>query len=491
MAGEPSVHFATAPQDRISFGLKLAYGAGAFVNNLLAAAIGGMLIVLNLGLGMNPALVGLVGALPRLLDALIDPLMGYASDHTRSRWGRRRPYIFVGAIASGLAFALLWQVPRGHGETFYFWYFVLGSMVFYVAYTVFAAPWVALGYELTPDYHERTRLMGVQNFMGQIAYLVSPWFLWIMTYQPWFPDQVSGASVLAVLIGLLAAALGVLPALLLRERFQHAPAVPGAARSGVAAKAAGFLRAMKSTLSCRPFLKLCAATFLVFNGFMLISSFQSYVIIYYVFRGDQVRGAEYAGWAGSLGAVSTFAVISFITWLGTKIGKRRAFFVSTGISMVGYALKWLAYDPRYPLLILLPTPLLAFGLGGLFTLMGSMMADVVDVDELESHQRREGMFGAVFWWVVKLGMAAALAGGGFLLNATGFDVALGGAQAERTITLMRACDAFIPFVASGLAIWAIASYHVTEAEAHAVRTRLEARRGRGGDAAGAPAAGEA
>jgi GPH family glycoside/pentoside/hexuronide:cation symporter len=476
-------HYATAPEDRISFPRKLAYGAGAFVNNLLAAAIGGMLIVLNLGLGMNPALVGLVAALPRFTDAIIDPIMGYVSDHTRSRWGRRRPYIFVGAIASGLVFALLWQVPAGRSESFYFWFFVAGSNLFYVAYTIFAAPWVALGYELTPDYHERTRLMGVQNFLGQIAYLVSPWFLWFMTYKPWFDDQVAGASALAIVVAVLAASLGILPAILLRERFQHAGKAEEAprdgAKGGLREGVAGFLKGMRSTVSSRPFLKLCAATFLVFNGFMLISSFQFYVIIYYVFGGDQARGAEYAGYAGTLGAISTFAVISFITWLGTKIGKRRAFFVSTGVSMLGYGMKWFAYDPRHPLLVLLPTPFLAFGLGGLFTLMGSMIADVVDVDEIETYQRREGMFGAVYWWVVKLGMAGALAGGGFLLNATGFDVALGGNQSETTITLMRLCDAFIPMIASGVAIWAIAAYPITEEAAHEVRTRLEARRGRG------------
>ena len=95
-------HYETAPEDRIPFHLKLVYGLGAFVNNLLAAAIGGMVIVLNLGLGMNPALVGLVSALPRLTDAITDPLMGYISDNTRSRWGRRRPYIFIGAIAAGV-----------------------------------------------------------------------------------------------------------------------------------------------------------------------------------------------------------------------------------------------------------------------------------------------------------------------------------------------------------------------------------------------------
>ena len=79
-------HYATAPEDRIPFHLKFVYGLGAFVNNTLADAIGRMLIVLNLGLGMNPALVGLLGALPRLTDAITDPLMGYVSDNTRSRY---------------------------------------------------------------------------------------------------------------------------------------------------------------------------------------------------------------------------------------------------------------------------------------------------------------------------------------------------------------------------------------------------------------------
>ena len=128
-----------------------------------------MLIVLNLGLGMNPALVGLLGALPRLTDAITDPLMGYISDNTRSRWGRRRPYIFCGAILVGIVFALLWQLPDNRSENYYFWYFLIGSFLFYLAYTVFVTPWVALGYELTPDYHERTRLMGFR-----ISWVSSP-----------------------------------------------------------------------------------------------------------------------------------------------------------------------------------------------------------------------------------------------------------------------------------------------------------------------------
>jgi len=478
-------HFETAPEDRISLAHKLIYGFGAFVNNLLAAAIGGMVIVLNLGLGMNPALVGLLGALPRLTDALTDPLMGYISDNTHSRWGRRRPYIFVGAILSGVIFALLWQLPVGKSENFYFWYFLIGSFLFYLGYTVFATPWVALGYELTPDYHERTRLMGVQNFMGQLAYIVAPWFLLIMQAQM-FDGMVDGASYLAVAIGALVIAIGVLPAIFLRERFSHPEptaeqlaerAIKVSLWTAVARNVKLFLAGFATTLKVGPFLKLCAATFLVFNGFMLISSFQFYVIIYYVFGGDTGLGAEYAGWSGTVGAISTFVVIGIVTWMSTRFGKRKAFFIAIGISIVGYGLKWFCYNPEMPLLLLLPAPLMAFGLGGLFTLMGSMIADVCDYDELNTYERREGMFGSIYWWVVKLGMALALAAGGFLLNATGFDVALGGSQAAETIFLMRFFDIAVPVLTSLLAIWAVASFSITEERAHEIRVELERRRG--------------
>ena len=493
-------HYQTAPEDRIPFIKKLVFGAGAFVNNTLGAAMGGMVIVLNLGLGMNPALVGLLGALPRITDAITDPLMGYISDNTNTRWGRRRPFIFVGAIAVGVIFMVLWQLPAGKTESFYFWYFLGGSIIFYLAYTMFATPWVALGYEMTPDYHERTRLMGVQNIVGTIAYVIAPYFLLIMQNEFVFKrgggssgfsieqvpkDMVQGAGDLAIVIGVIVIIMGVLPALFLRERYT-AIAEAEAEEKAAPAESAGaaMLRNIKEffvgfakALKFRPFLKLCAATFLVFNGFIMIAAFQSYVIIYYVFGGDTNAGSEWVGHAGSLGAVSSFIVIFLITWLCPKFGKRRAFYVTTGISMLGYLLKWFCYVPGQPWLVLLPAPLMAFGLAGLFTLMPAMVADVVDADELETHERREGMFGSIFWWVVKLGMAAALAAGGFLLNATGFDVALGGDQSAQTIFMMRVFDVGVPMAASGIAIWAIATYTITESKAHDVRKQLEARRG--------------
>ena len=479
-----ATHYETAPQDRIPFFQKIVYGTGAFVNNTLAAAIGNMMIILNLGFGMNPALVGLLGSLPRLTDAFTDPLMGYISDNTRSRWGRRRPYIFVGAISAGIVFALLWQMPLGRSEAYYFWWFLGGSIIFFLAYTVFATPWVALGYELTPDYHERTRLMGTQNFIGQFAYMISGYFLAI-TNLDYFESMADGAAGLAIAIGAVVIVVGVLPAIFLRERFTAgatetvavdvATAEPSLEKMKRNTKL--FFAGFATSLKFKPFLKLCIATFLVFNGFIMIAAFQSYVIIYYVFGGDTKEGSLMFGHTMLVAAVSTFVIIILITWLCPKYGKRRAFYVTTGISMLGYLLKWVCYTPDIPLLVLLPPVLIAFGFGGLFTLMPAMVADVVDADELETHKRREGMYGSIFWWVVKLGSAVALAVGGILLNATGFDVALGGDQAAKTIFQMRLLDIGIPVATSAIAIWAIYTYPITERKAHDIRTQLEARRG--------------
>ena len=292
------------------------------------------MVVLNLGYGMNPALVGLLSAIPRFTDAATDPNMGYISDNTRSRWGRRRPYIFVGALLAGVIFAALWQLPRDASESMIFAIFLAGSLVFFLAYTVFATPWIALGYELTPDYHERTRLMGVQNFFGQFAYLLSPWFLWFMQLDG-FGDIRDGAATLAILVGVACIAIGVLPAILLRERFEDSS--KNATRRGarvrrISEEVDSFLRGFLKSLGSGPFLKLCGATFLVFNGFQLIASFQIYVIIYYVFAGDRDLAGKYIGYFGTIQTASTFAVVALTAWLGTLIGKRHAFFLCIGIS---------------------------------------------------------------------------------------------------------------------------------------------------------------
>ena len=472
-------HHETAPSDRIRLDHKLAYGLGSLTNNILAAASGNMIIVLNLAYGMNPAWVSLLGSIPRLTDALTDPLMGYISDNTRTRWGRRRPYIFIGAIAASLIFVLLWQIPGGLSHGALFVYFLLISLLFFLAYTVFATPWVALGYELTADYHERVRLMGVQNFIGQFAWTIASWFIAFMTL-PFFVDMAEGASWLSIAVAAACILTGIVPALVLRERF--ADVSPTRVDTTSLLNRAWhelylFAHGFRETVVNKDFLLLGGATFLVFNGFQLIASFQTYVIIFYLYGGDSEAAAPLLGWFGTLNSIATFGVIALVTVITPIIGKHQTFYACIGISVIGYASKWFLYSVEYPYLILVAAPLIAFGLGSIFTLMGSMIADVCDVDELKTGERREGMYGSVFWWVVKLGMALAIGLSGPLLNITGFDQELGGNQSVQTLIWMRVFDVLVPTISSICAIVLIRAYSITENRAYEVRIQLESRRG--------------
>jgi GPH family glycoside/pentoside/hexuronide:cation symporter len=470
---KPARHI-TAREDRVPVFQKAIYSIGGLVNSLQAAALGAMVIVLNIGLGMNPALVGLVGALPRLVDAISDPITGYFSDNIRTRWGRRRPVILFGAITGGILYALMFQLYKGHSESFYFWYFAGFQALYFLGFTCFSIPWIALGYEMTPDYHERTRLQGASNFIGQFAWVIAPWFFKIMDNKSMFTDIVHGARILSIFLGAFMVVGGMLPAIFNKERFQDLPRPQR--EKGALNVTKDFFRGFAITFKCRPFVKLCAVTFLIFNGFMLASAFSAYVIFFYVYNGDYSKGGTLLGWFGSVSSVCTFCVIFLATWLSTKIGKRNAFLITISISIIGYALKWIGYNPNQPYLLLIAAPFIAFGLGSLFTLVGSMVADVCDLDELKTDTRREGMFGAVYWWMVKLGLAVSSLLSGILLNATGFNIALGAKQTAQTLLYMRLCDIGIPIATSLAAIFIIMTFDISEAKACDIRKQVERRR---------------
>jgi GPH family glycoside/pentoside/hexuronide:cation symporter len=125
----------------------------------------------------------------------------------------------------------------------------------------------------------------------------------------------------------------------------------------------------------------------------------------------------------------------------------------------------------------MPLPLMAFGIGGLFTLMMSMTADVCDLDELSNGMpRKEGTFGAIYWWMVKLGQAIALILGGLVLKLVGFDQNAA-VQAAETITRLRIADITIPALTALIAIIVMWKYDLTEEKAREIKAELEARRG--------------
>lgn len=463
------------PTDAIPTVQKLAYSVGMLVNNLQAAALPALLVSLNLGLKMDARLVGLIASVPRFFDAVSDPMMGYISDNTSTRWGRRRPYILVGAIAAGLVFGLMWQLPTDHMQNF-FWTFLVASVVYFLAYTVYATPFVAFGYEMTDDYHERTRLHAFANTIGQLPWLAVPWFYWTMSNQDWFAEQFSGAQFLAAWVGGTICILGVVPALFCREKPLEAVATHAQKIDGSFWRhTVDFFKGLIASFQCGPFVRLCAATFLVFNGYQLGVGFTLYVLQFYIYGGNpEVAGKLYGTYFTTV-SICTLAVIPLTGWIATRIGKRETFFVTISLSLVGYALKWFCYSPDWPYLLLASCPFIAFGTGSLFTLMASMISDVCDVDELESRERREGVFAAIYWWMVKVGMALAMFLTGIFLHVAGFVVDSPTPQTDATMFWLRVIDVGVPLATSALAIWIMTGYTVTEARANEVRRLLAQR----------------
>ena len=467
-------------QDKVPLGQKASFGAGHLVLNLLPGALGVFMFFLLTAFGMSPFLAGLLGGLPRIFDALTDPIMGFITDNTKSRWGRRRPYIFVGAILSGLFFILLWQMDENNTQTYNFWYFLIMSMVFLVGNTMFATPLIGLGYEMTTDYNERTRLMAFSQTVGQVAWMIVPWF-WVLIANPdLFADQATGVRQLSVVVGGICIALGLLPAIFCEglddSKMENRKEITfKTALSNLKELFHSIILVSKN----KPFMKLCAATFLVFNGFQLVASFSYFIIVFYMFNGDYGAAGNWPAWFSTITAVATaFLVIPIVSKIADIFGKRRAFIISTALSIVGYLLKWWGFSPENPWLMFMPIPFMAFGLGGLFTLMMSMTADVCDLDELENGMpRREGTFGAIYWWMVKLGQAIALVLGGLVLELVGFDQNAA-TQTVETMTRLRIADILIPAATAGLAIWVMVSYNLTEERAKKIQNELVARRGK-------------
>jgi len=467
----------TAQEDRIPLGQKVAFGAGHLANQLFPAALGVFMVVLVMSLGMNPILAGLLGALPRLFDAITDPIMGFISDNTKSKWGRRKPYILLGSVISGVAFMVMWQLNPQNSEMYNFFYFLIVSLFFYAGYTIFATPLIGLGYEMTPDYNERTRLMAVSQNMGQIAWMIAPWF-WVIIYdQDIFATAPQGAKILAIWVGALCTILGVMPAFFNKEKIKPDQSkMADLSWKALAANTKEFLHGIKLTLQNKPFIKLCGATFFIFNGFQTIAQFAFFIIVYYLFNGDKAAAGNWPAWFGTISAMATaFLVIPVVTFISERVGKKNAFIIATFLSIVGYALKWWGFNPENPWLMFVPIPFLSFGIGGLFTLMMSMTADVCDLDELNTGERREGMFGAVYWWMVKLGTAVAMLTSGVILSMVGFNEKVE-VQTIETLTNLRLADIIIPIVTALFAIAIIWTYNIDEKEANKIRQALEAKR---------------
>ncbi len=469
-----------ATTHKVPFAQKVAFGLGMLANQMFPAALGIFMVVLVQDMGFPTWMWGILFFLPRAYDAVLDPIMGFISDNTRSKWGRRRQYVFIGAIMLGIGFVAMWQLHRADGLTYNFTYFLFWSLVFFTGLTVFSIPYVAMGYEMSDDFHERTSIMAVAQWIGQWAWVIAPWF-WVVMYDPdWFPNADTATRTLSVWVGLACMLLAMVPAVFLPSRSTKDDThLNPLTLAGVSRGFKELLHGFKEAFGCVPFRKLCFATFLIFNAFNTVAAFSFFIVVYHLFNGDTAAAGIWPTLFGSIGAlVTTFAVIPTVAWLSRKVGKKKVFMLSQGISILGYVLLWFFMVPGKPWMFMLALPFFSFGIGGLFTLMMSMTADVCDLDELATGKRREGIFGAIYWWMVKLGFAVAGLLSGAIMSFVAFTPGAA-VQPDGAVDGLRLFYSGVPIFGTLLAMWVMRDYDLDERRAREVHAELERRKQRG------------
>lgn len=474
---------------------KLALGVGGLSAFFGAAGISILAYpVYNMLLGVSATTVGLALMIPRIWDAFSDPIMGRISDNFQSRWGRRRPFVVLGAIAMGVSFVAIWHVPEDWSDQWKVAYFIVSQLVFFTAFTIFSVPFAALSYEMTTDYEERTNVMAYLAFFHKCGEFLAGWMIPLaVVFSAYFiADHVStgdvaasesqdlnagGIGAMAWIIGtVVLVGLGMVPGLFVKERY-----------AAVARKQdkVGILSSVKGAASSLPFMILVAVIVLNTLAGVLASSIDQYLLVYYMYDGSTAAGLVQKAILSSGYAVVGFASIPVMTYVARRLGKKKALYLVYLLTVIGGVAKWFIFVPGREAIQIGPTqidvvlmidPLLCGPMWvAVKILLASMMADICDEDELKHGLRREGMFAAVFSWLEKTVISAAFFGTGLALGISGFDVNLGARQSGDTFTSMRLFLAGAPSVTALLAIFALAFFPITAKTAAETRRLLNLR----------------
>ena len=460
--------------EKVPFGQKVAFGIGMFANQMFPAILGIFMVVLVEDLKFTGLMWGMIYLFPRLFDAITDPLMGFISDNTKSKWGRRRQYVLIGGIIMGVSYVFMWQLFKENTVQYNFWYFFFWSVIFYLGLTFFSVPYVAMGYEMSDDFHERTNIMATAQWIGQWAWVIAPIF-WIIMYDPeWFPSADVAARELAIWVAIPCALCAIVPALFIKSESTLDNDYEPLSFSTIGESLKKILISAKEAFKIKEFRQLCGATFFIYNAFMAVSSLTFFVIVYKLFNGDAGASGIWVSLFGALGALgTTFIVIPVVTRLSKKFGKKKAFMICQSISIFGYIMLYFLFIPGKPWMYIFALPFFSFGIGSLFTVMMSMTADVIDVDELNSGKRREGIFGAIYWWMVKVGYAIAGALSGLIIWLVGFNSDLSTLDQQGAVDGLHAFFCFFPTLGTFAAMYIMRDYNIDEDRANEIRAELE------------------
>ena len=419
---------AAAPA-RLATSLCLGWGIGSLGMSLMFSATGVLMLrYLTDYAGVAAGVAGLLIGLSKFYDALVDPLVGAASDRTRGRWGRRRPYLLWGGLLSAVSFALIFQLDAVDPSLK-----VAAALVVLLlnasGYALFNVPYLAMPGEMTDDYHERTRLMSFRVAAvaaGQLlAASVGP--LLILAFGGGAPGHQRTAWLLAAIIAIASVAS------FLSTRDAPAKLVPHAA-FGLGAQ-------VRAAFSNQPFMLLLGVKLTYLLGLSIFMA-----VLPYLFTWVMKVSYQYLSLYFLLQA--SLMLLSQPLWVAVtrRIGKKRAYVVGSLVTSLSLC-SWLLAGPAEPAwAIMLRGAIYGLGGGGLMLIGQSMLPDVMEHDARLTGTRREGVLAGVYTTVEKLSFSIGPSLVGLVLEATDYVGSASGdvVQPAAALRAMYACIAVLP-----------------------------------------------
>jgi GPH family glycoside/pentoside/hexuronide:cation symporter len=394
-------------QKKLAVGVKLGYGVADFGGNLFFTATAFVLMnYLTDTVGLAAALAGIALMIGRIWDAFYDPIIGFISDRTVSKMGRRRPYMLGGSVPVLIAVILMWTNPAlimgaGISQATLFIYVLVVYIILCTAYSTVNIPYSSLSPELTSDYNERTSLNGYRfGFAGIGTLLGAAAALPIVAMAP---DKNQGFLLMGIIFGSVMLITALITVFTVKEPANLKPA-----------NTLGFVETYKEVFKNKPYL-LILSSYIVH---ILAITVASAIVIYYF---KYILGDEGATtWAMLILIATGMAFIPVSVTLSKKVGKKLVYGIGFIVMAIMLMLIFIFGQTQGVPFTLVMMFFAGMGFGFLYAMPYAMVADAIEYDYMRTGERREGAFFGIWTWGLKIGQALAIFIMGITLEAMGY-----------------------------------------------------------------------
>jgi glycoside/pentoside/hexuronide:cation symporter, GPH family len=444
---------------------KLAFGIGDLGPAIFTAIKGFFLQAFLLEVaGLRPATAALIFLLVNIWDAVNDPIIGRLSDRTRSRWGRRRPWLLFGALPFGILYFLYWLVPPT-GEVGKFWYYLIVAILFDTIYTAINVPYSALTPELSKDYDERTSLNSYR-FSFSILGGVAAAALHGQIVNAFGTRSPTGYAISAAIWAVLFTTSVLITFFFTREtHFQEQEQEDGP----------GFFEGLRIAFSNRAFVY---TTLIFLLSWLALQFIQNNLFLYIQYWHGAAE--EFPKLILSI-QISSFIWLLIWARISKRIGKQRVYYIGAAVWIVILGGLYLLQPGQIGLLYVLGI-LAGIGVSIAYLVPWSLMPDVIELDELETGQRREGVFYGFFVLLQKLGLSIGLALSSLALEAAHYiNPVTGEPLPEQPASVLNALRLFVSLVPAAILLLSyipVNLYPITREKHAEMLAQLEARKAR-------------